>query len=574
MQRFALKDNLVSKLLRSLMVFDNRKTAPDTTKPSEMKYENFECRRIRKVEIIVLGPFGYDVALKYGHEIERLRRFGDQIHYNTRNWIIYDKLLFKKGDAIDALKISESERLIRQSPYIVDDKIFVDPIPGSKDSVDVLVVVQDVFEFTGAASANPTVPNGNLSITDINFLGLGQATTNQISYAPQYAQRYEYNGIYNVPEIANTYVSAQVHYNTLNYNKNYGLILSRPFFSTTTHWAGGLDIEHYHTAFSFLLPNDSSPVSGLHNYDSRDFWVGYAFPLNENPLYRFKKSQLILSARVNNINYTSQYSFPASINQLYPNETFILGAIGFTRRDYYKDHYIFAFGKTEDIPLGYLFTVNSGPDFQQFKQRWYSGFKGSYGWNNSSLGYMYLSLEEGGFINSKQVEQGVINTEFFYFTNLIPLGQWQWRQYLLNEYTLGYNRMPGEFLTINGNSGLQRFYSPSLTGTQRWSDNFEADFFSPWHPLGFEMVLVAFIDDALIGNHNVTVLQSHLYQGYGAGIRFKNEHFIFNTLQLSFHYFPNAALVKANAWNISSSGSTSFQFQDFQFAEPYMAAFR
>ena len=188
---------------------------------------------------------------------------------------------------------------------------------------------------------------------------------------------------------------------------------------------------------------------------------------------------------------------------------------------------------------------------------------------------MYMSVEAGGFMSSGQVEQGVINTEFLYFTNLIPMGRWFCRQYLFNQYTLGYSRLPGENLTINqGLSGLQQFNSPTVTGTQRWSNNIEIDFFSPWKPLGFEIVLVGFMDDALIGNHNITVLQSHLYQGYGVGIRFKNEHLIFNTLQLSFHFFPNANLVEAKSWIYKSTGSSELQFQDFQFSEPYMAAYK
>ncbi len=574
LQRFALKDNIVSKLLRSVMVFENKKPPPDTTKVSEKKYENYECRIIRNIEIVVLGPFGYSTYLKYGREIVRLQRLGNEVHYNTRHWIIKDKLLFKKGDAIDAVKISESERLLRQSPYINDDKIYLDSIPGDHDSVDAVVVVKDVFDYSGSAGGNPLIPNGNVSVTDINFLGLGQAVTGSASYNPQYSRPYGYGGIYSVPQIANTYLSAQTHYSSLDLNQNFGVNLSRPFFSTTTKWAGGADFEYNRAAYNVTLP-DSNVYSGMHNYTTTDFWLGYAFPLNENSLYRFKKSQIILSGRVYNINYLNNDNLPSDLNHLFSNETFYLGAIGFTHRDYYKDHYIFAFGKTEDIPLGYLFTINAGPDYFQNRKRWYSGAKASYGWNNSSLGYMYLSAETGGFVSSNQVEQGVINTEFMYFTNLLPLGLWQCRQYLFNQYTLGYNRLPGEALTINqGMSGLQQFYSPTLTGTQRWSNNIEADFFSPWKPLGFEIVLVAFMDDALIGNHDVTILQSHLYQGYGAGIRFKNEHFIFNTLQLSFHFFPNANLIDAKSLIFRSTGSSDLQFQDFQFSEPYMASFK
>lgn len=571
LERFALRGNLLSKLLRSVMVFENKHPPKDTTKVSEQKYIGSNQKYIRQIQIIVLGPFGYSVTDQYGHRINGLERLGDNVHYNSRNWVVADKLLFKAGQKIDPLKIAESERLIRQSPYIVDARISLRPIPNSTDSMDVWVIAQDVFNLGASLSGDPSKPNGNLEVTDNNFLGLGQKMDNSIWFDRQYSQHFKYSGSYSVPQIAKTYISSEVHYNTVNYDRTIGFSFNRPFYSSTTKWAGGLDVEFIHQAYNVALP-DSNSYAGMHDYNTKDFWLGYAFNINEtSPL---KKSQIVVSGRVYSINYDYQSVFPDDLNHNFQNDLLCLAGIGFDHREYYKDHYIFAFGKTEDIPLGYLFSFNTGPDRSQFYSRWYTGAKVSYGWNNSSLGYMYLSVESGGFIHQNNIEQGVINTELFYFTNLLPVGPWQWRQYLMNRFTLGYNRRPGELISINGQYGLSKFNAPNLTGTQRWVNNYEADLFTTFNPFGFRIVLVFYLDDALIGDHNKTVLQSRLYEGYGIAVRFKNEHFTFNTLELGFHYFPEGVYVGGNAYNFSSSAGSNFQFQDFSFTEPYTAGFK
>jgi hypothetical protein len=573
LEKFSKKDNIIAKILRSVMVKENKNPPKVTAKPSDQKFISSENKFINKIDIVVLGPFGYSVTERFSTPISKLQRFGNNMHYPTRTWIIRNKLLFKPTDRVDAYKISESERLIRKDPYIVDAMINLSPSIDSEDSVDVMVVVQDVFNYSAGLAGDPRRPSGDLSVTDINFLGLGHKFDQKIWYDPQYSQHFKYSGSYSVAEIANTYISGELHYNTVNYDKKTGFSFSRPFFSSTSKWAGGLDIEYSHEAYNVTLPN-SILYTGLHDYTTQDFWLGYAFNFNENPYYRFKKSQLILSGRIYNINYLDQSSYSDDLNRFYQNDRLYLAGVGFTHRDYYKDRYIFAFGKTEDIPLGYLFTINTGPDIGQFYSRWYYGAKSSYGFNNTKIGYFYVSAEAGAFLNNHNIEQGLLNTQVFYFTNLLPLGKWQVRQYIMNRYTLGYNRRPGEYLTINGSSGLQRFSSQQLTGTQRWANNYEADFFTPWKPFGFQMVFVAYMDDALIGTHQYTVLQSRLYQGYGVGVRFKNENFIFNTLEIAFHFFPDAKNVGGKTWQYVSTGSPSFQFQDFQYSEPFVASYR
>jgi hypothetical protein len=573
LERFALKDNLVSRLLRSFFVFDHASAPPDTTQVSDKKYKAYESRIIRHVEIVVLDPFGYSVSDTSRKKIKkRPQRWANTFHYRTRNWIIENKLLFEEGDSLDAYKISESERLLRQSPYLLDARIITKAVPSSQDSVDIMVIAQDVFSIGAAASGDPLHQNGTVTLEDRNFIGLGQRLYNQIWYDPTYKDNWRYSGQYFIQEIAKTYITGELHYFTTDNDRRTGFSFNRPFYSPTAHWAGGIAMDFHKQDYSLPL-TDSTQLQGTHNFRNDDIWAGYSFKPRIGECYEEKKSQIIVSGRIMRTTYEHPGPYESELlNHTYQNEITYLASVGYSFREYYKDRYIFGFGRTEDIPLGYLFTLTGGWDKAQTYERPYGGAKVSYGWNNSSLGYMYTGIETGGYLHDHKVEQGVISAQFLYFTSMLPVRSWTIRQFLWTRFTLGYNRLPGEQLDINSPNGLRVFSSP-LRGTQRLVSNYEMDIFTPWKPLGFKIVGVLFADFGLIGDHAHPVLQSAVYQGYGLGVRIKNEKLIFNTFELSLHFYPNAKLADAKDFTISHTEQIFYRFQDFQFSEPYIAPF-
>lgn len=572
LEQYSKKKNLVARLIRSIMVFDDNAPKQESLKPSEKKYNNYQNKFIRKIDIIVLGPFGYSVNQNYAHKINRFQRIGDAVHYNTREWVIRDRLLFKEGDTANAFKIAESERLIRSNNYILDSRINVTPIPHS-DSVDVMVVVQDVFNFTGSASGDPLHKNGNASASDINFLGLGHRVNVNTGYDPTLTHKVTLNTQYIVNQISNTYISAEMHYRMVNFYNDLGFNFQRGFYSTNVHWAGGYSMDFVQDPYAFVT-NDTVRHAGIHHYNLEDAWAGYAFNPKFQNFSLKQKSQVITSMRVTRTQYLEYNRDSADMNLYYHNDVLVLGSIGYSFRNYYKDRYIFGFGRTEDIPLGSLFVLTAGMDFASIFTRPYIGAKASYGMNNPGLGYLFLDLEGGTFLQDQQARDGVIAAQALYFTNAIPVGNWKIRQYMWNRFTIGINRIPGQYININSDQGLRSFNSPFAYGTQKFVTNYEADFFTPWKPLGFQMVGVLYADEGLVGTNQVPFYRSLLYQGYGIGLRMKNEHLIFNAIELSFHYFPNANLTGSNPYLFYTTASTFYRFQDFQFSEPYLIGYQ
>jgi hypothetical protein len=574
LQNFALKDNPVSRLVRSFFVTTAKAptTERDTTKVNEVKFENYEGKIIRNVNVITLGPFGYSVNEPVCHSINRFQRLGNEVHYPTRTWIVRNKLLFHAGDTLNAFDISESERLLRQSAYLREVKISVEPVNG--DTVDVNVITQDIWSLDGSVSGNPLKPNGSVSVSDINILGLGQRFESKFWYDPNLFREWKYNGRFTVPEIGRSFISAEAHYFTEDRNSTTGFSFNRPFYSTVASWGGGLSVDFMHNYFDIPV-NSADHIQGYQQVQSQDAWLGYAFnPESRNPLYQ-RKSQVVISGRVANTNYVDKSYYAVEMRQHFPDEQLYLGTVAYSFREYYQDRFIFGFGKTEDIPEGFLLSVTGGANQTYFYKRGYGGAKISYGKNHSALGYMDLSLEAGGFLRSvhSDIEQGVVAAQILYFTNMMPVNRWFIRQFIWNRLAYGINRRPGELLNVDKGEGLRVLSSDRFRGTQKLTTNYEVDFFTPYKPLDFQVVGVLFADFAFLGTDQTPLFNTRLLQGYGIGLRLKNERLVFNTFQLSLHYYPGMSFYDVKELWFYHTESPYYRMPDFSAGRPYVVGF-
>ncbi|HEV7229867.1 MAG TPA: hypothetical protein VGO45_00980, partial [Bacteroidia bacterium] len=92
------------------------------TIPTE-SYKYYQGKIIRNIRIITVDPMGKvinDTLILPGGFIERA---GNRIHIKTKTFVVRNKLLFENEDALDSLKLIESERLLRASIGIRDAKI-------------------------------------------------------------------------------------------------------------------------------------------------------------------------------------------------------------------------------------------------------------------------------------------------------------------------------------------------------------------------------------------------------------------------------------------------------------------
>src|SRR6202000_2199677 len=92
---------------------------------------------------------GYGFEQTFTDTARRLQYFGtkvlNRLHRKTRDWVIRNNLFIKENTPVNAYKLADNERLIRSLNYIQDARILVIPQPDDSTSVDLVVVVKDLF---------------------------------------------------------------------------------------------------------------------------------------------------------------------------------------------------------------------------------------------------------------------------------------------------------------------------------------------------------------------------------------------------------------------------------------------
>src|SRR5882762_2317501 len=153
---------------------DSATLATTINTKSESPFLPYEGKIIRH---IIIKGYGFEQT--FTDTSKRLQYFGtkvlNQLHRKTRDWVIRNSLFIKENTALNPFKLADNERLIRSLNYIQDARILVNFLPDNQDSVDLVVVVKDLFSIggeLGSLGVAPTSIRGNIS--EANFLGMGQ----------------------------------------------------------------------------------------------------------------------------------------------------------------------------------------------------------------------------------------------------------------------------------------------------------------------------------------------------------------------------------------------------------------
>ena len=105
--------------------------------------------------------------------------------------------------------------------------------------------------------------------------------------------------------------------------------------------------------------------------------------------------------------------------------------------------------------------------------------------NYNQWGYLSSDFEYGTFSHSSHSEQGVFTAGINYFTGLIEIGKWKFRQFIKPQIAIGINRFAYDTLTLNDGYGLDGFNSPILSGNSRLTFTLQTQSYSPWNFYGF-----------------------------------------------------------------------------------------
>jgi len=486
--------------------------------------------------------------------------FVNRVHKDTRAAIIGKNLLFKSGDKVDAFRMADNERVLRQFRTLRDARILLVVSDAKKKIVDVVVVTQDVNSI-GFSGGYSRAGKFQLNAYDINILGYAKQL--QISYFRNDLQK-PING-YSItlrdPNINGSFIQGEVQY-TNNYQRNQQRIsVGRDFFTPEIKYAGGIELFTTNEKYYF---EDTDTLQASYRENHSDFWLGRSFELK-------KRINLITSLRNINRNFFDRPFVSQDSNSFFFDRNLMLGSATLTKRNYLKSALIRGFGRTEDIPVGSAIAVLVGAEINEFVNRRYTEIRGNVGAYIPRYGYFNADIKMGTFIKNSVAEDGLFSAQATYFSNLFKIRRVRSRQFVTLIYANGINRVLDKTLKLEG--GWRSTSSIAPFGLERLGLGTENVYFMPWYKLGFRFALYHKIDITLLSVDNNLFQEKNLFPSLGAGIRMVNENFVFPSFSIDVnHYIGNK--LYASAFEINLKTSLPRLFGNDQVFKPLVTEFQ
>ncbi len=535
---------------------------------SQKSFKDVEGKIIRNIYITTHDPFGYSLTDSTEIPNSFLEKTGNALHAKTKKFVIRNYLLLKEGDALDSLKILESERLIRSQRFTRRVKIETIPVEENSDSIDLFVRTLD--SWTIVPNLTYSGSKVGVSLRERNFMGLGHDFDNR--YRQNFETgKYRFQTRYTIPNIQKTFISFSVGYYS-NEENDYtkGISLQRRFFSPLTRWAGGIYVGQ--RSFQDSIPNDKGIIAQNFKYNLQDYWGGYAIRLfNEENTLAERLNNLIISGRYFKVDYQRSPEMDLDPVDFYSDEEFYLFGVGISQRSFVQDRFIRNYDIVEDIPIGMSYGITAGLQNKNDRSRFYlaGGFKMG---NYYRLGYFGFEAQYGGFLKDNKTEQSVFSLRVNYFTRLMSWSRWKFRNFVSTNLIIGNNRADsrGDRLTLNENDplGISGFYSRDVIGTNKLLTNIQIQSYSPYELLGFRISPFLTSSLGLISNEGEKLIDSKIYAKVGVGVMFTNDYLIFSNFQLSFAWYNNIPGLGDNIFKTNTFDNRDYELMDFDFGKP------
>jgi len=572
-----LKNNNIFQLFRNSITKGRPDSASDinttvlNTK-SESPFQPYEGKLIRHIYIR-----GYGFEQTFTDTSKRLQYFGtrvlNQLHRKTRDWVIRNNLFIKENTPVNAYRLADNERVIRNLNFIQDARILVSRLPDS-NSVDLVVVFKDVFSIGGEIGALGYPPfsiRGNVS--EANFLGMGQRVQLGINAEQNRDPNIGLQLQYSKTNIGGSFVNVTASYTEINSDLYPGtpderawfLRLERPLYAPSAHLAGGFTVGKFQN-FNVYHNVDSNFYK--YDYHTLDGWIGWNLGSNRFLNNTAVRDRKFLAFRYFRNDFDSvPKQVGKDFNFRFNSREAALTSFTFFRQEFYKTNYIYGFGTTEDIPIGYNIALTGGWYKQLYLRRAYTGVDANGFVVTRGGAFAQFFFRTGTFLRKGRFEDASVLAGASYYSPLFIFSSLKLRQYVNFSYTRQFNRLGIDPLTINNVFGLRYFSGDSTFGVQRVTLHSETTLFLRYRFLGFKFAPFAFGDLSLLTPETGTLQKSSLYHGIGAGVRTRNENLVFNTIELRMVYFPRKTM-QNNSFKIMLNTGIQFRYNNTYVRQP------
>jgi hypothetical protein len=456
--------------------------------------------------------------------------------------------------------MKESERIIRSQRFARSVSSEIKLV--AQDSVDVHITILDAWSL--APDVSTTTTKTKFYLKEKNVFGLGHELANSYTKSLT-SKQFGYSFNYFVPTIKNSFISTRLKYE-IDFDRNYdkSVTIERPFFSSYTRWAGGIQFGQNLSKISTFDSNQSQRIQNS-KFNYQEYWTGRSFQINKGNSEYDRTTNFITSARYFNKNYSDTPFVSADSLSIYAVEKLYLISLGITSRKFTQDKYIFNFNVVEDVASGFVYSITSGYQKKYDTYKFYAGGKMALG-RFYKFGYLSGNLEFGTFLDLGKTNQTATSLQLIYFTNLHEYGKWKFRHFIKPQLIVGNNRLNSNYdkLSLNEDrNGIEGFSSSTLFGTKKLLMTIQSQGYSPWHLLGFRLNPYMSYTAGMLGQENIGFSKSKLYSQISMGLIISNDFLVFSSFQFSLSYFPSIpdgnSMFKTNALSTSDFGLQNFE---------------
>ena len=538
------------------------------TRTKKETQESYDGKHIRNVKIETIDPFGYNTKEKK-EKAKWYDWFTNHLHSNTRISTINNYLLFKKGEEYNAQKLYESERLLREMPFVNRVKISIADSTSTKDSIDVVVQVLDSWSLKPRGSFSGS--KIGMGVTEENFLGLGHEAN--FLYRNDSKQNQDYlMGSYTAYNLFGSYINAQV-LGERDFWKNERINVNarRDFFSPLTKWAGGFSFEYFMRNVALPMVDRSALPEVQIKVYSQDLWGGYQIPVSANPEERVS-SNIAFIGRFQNY----QYKDSPGIDQFDYFKTYssLLGSVGFIQRKYAVEKNIFQYDLPEDISYGNSLSITAGVLSRSKEVMPYAGISAGYG-EFTKIGYFNLKAQFGRFFNEDSQNRESFRLDGTYFTNLMDWKFAKVRHFFAPTLALGNPQHNYSYRDRINLSARDEFpvYNADYIGTKKLVLRYQLQLFvnKTWKNFHFSPYLTTAV--GWLAMPNDSLMKTNANTKIGIGVLINNPYLVFNRIQISFTYYPRVPFDNNSLFDFNSNRNNVLPLNSFGADIPHFVNF-
>ena len=534
---------------------------------NERAFEKFNGKIINQIQVNSVSyetPFNDTMPSS-----KKIKRAVEEALYNsTSNKTILKNLFFTIGDTLYPYLIADNEKFLREIAFIQDARIVASIDPADTNGVVMNIQWKDIFPFGGSANIG-SIQSFNAELNHNNVLGLGDKIQINALYdldrRPLAATGFEYIK----RNVMGTFLNLSIGYDKIKPAFNSGrreeyaryikgdLPLVSPYHSFT----GGFEFGKYESNKTYTTRLPYQHVY-QYAYGIMDGWmginIGAGLRVKDNLQTRLRKfiSFRALSKRFSEIPDTATIKYDIH----YSNIDAGLIAFNIFKQEYYHTNYIYGFGRNEDVPEGYSFSVVSGLTQRNSRTRPYIGIDYERDYFTDQKNYTNFILKLGGYLHNGSLEDISFLSAVNYFTVLKKLSnpKWSKRNFVQISATQQLNTILNEPLYLRSEYGIPTFKNDNIQAATRVSCNIESVYYNKVKYYGFSFAPFIYVNSSYIKLIGEDLQKGSIYTALGLGCRTRNENLVFGTIELKAYYYPRTI---SNMTPLNVSLTTGLRFR-------------